>query len=166
MPQLIPFLMFQGQAQQAIDFYLAAIPNSSVESLKHVDGAAADKVMHAELVLAHAANWSRSHAAILKATHGIGGDPGQLQVYGWAAWSPRGWIVTLRNPSDKPQSFPLNLESALQVPQGAKVGTLASDPFGKPGTASVRLDPHHSDIRLAPFEVRTFESTSGDSESR
>jgi hypothetical protein len=117
-------------------------------------------------VLAHAANWARHNAAILEDTHWIGGDPGQLAVYGWAAWSPQGWIVTLRNPSDKPQSFTLDLKSALQVPQDARFGTMASDPFGKPGAAPVRLDPSRAEIHLAPFEVRTFESTAGDSESR
>jgi hypothetical protein len=116
-------------------------------------------------VLAHAAKWARRNADILVDTHWIGGDPGQLQVYGWAAWSPKGWIVTLRNPSDKPQAYTLNLKAALQVPQGTRFGTMASDPFGKPGAAPARLDPHHAEIRLAPFEVRTFESTTGDSES-
>jgi hypothetical protein len=117
-------------------------------------------------VLAHAANWARRNADILQDTHWIGGDPGDLQVYGWAAWSPKGWIVTLRNPSDKPQTYMLNLEAALQVPQGAKLDSMASDPFGKPGNAAVRLDPNHAEIQLAPFQVRTFESTAGDSESR
>ncbi|MGA7523798.1 MAG: enterotoxin [Acidobacteriaceae bacterium] len=117
-------------------------------------------------VLAHAAKWARRNADILEDTHWIGGDPGQLQVYGWAAWSPHGWIVTLRNPSDKPQTFTLDLESALQVPHGASFRAMASNPFGQPGAAPVRLDAHHAEIRLAPFEVRTFESTSGDSESR
>mgnify|MGYP001605418869 CR=1 FL=1 len=43
---------------------------------------------------------------------------------------------------------------------------MASDPFGKPGAAPVRLDPNHAEIHLAPFQVRTFESTAGNSESR
>lgn len=110
--------------------------------------------------LAHAANWARRNASILEDTHWIGGDPGQLQVYGWAAWSPQGWIVTLRNPSDKPQSFALDLESALQLPAGARIDPLAGNPFGKPGAAPVRLDPRHAAIDLAPFEVRTFQGVS------
>jgi len=36
--------------------------------------------------LAEAANWSRRNAAVLRDTHWIGGDPGKLEVYGWAAW--------------------------------------------------------------------------------
>ena len=38
--------------------------------------------------LAQAARWSRANADVLKDTHWIGGDPGRLEVYGWAAWSP------------------------------------------------------------------------------
>ncbi len=116
--------------------------------------------------LAHAAKWARHNADILVDNHWIGGDPGQLQVYGWAAWSPKGWIVTLRNPSDKPQSWTLDIETALQIPQGAQIGLEASDPFGKADAAPVHLDPHHAVISLAPFEVRTFESAAGDSETR
>jgi len=107
--------------------------------------------------LAHAANWSRRNRAILEDSHWIGGDPGQLQVYGWAAWNPEGWIVTLRNPSDKPQSFTLDLEDALQLPEGARIDPVARDPFGRTGAAAVRLDPRHATIDLAPFEVRTWQ---------
>ena len=116
--------------------------------------------------LAHAAQWARRNSAILVDTHWIGGDPGQLQVYGWAAWSPRGWIVTLRNPSDKAQTYTLDLTSALEAPQGAAIRGEAFDPFGKAGAAPVRLDLHHAAIQLAPFEVRTYESTAADSNNR
>ena len=55
--------------------------------------------------LAAAANWSRANADVLVDTHWIGGDPGVGDVYGWASWQPRGGIVVLRNPSDKPGSY-------------------------------------------------------------
>src|SRR6202020_3440401 len=53
--------------------------------------------------LAEAANWSRRNAEVLRDTHWVGGDPGKLEVYGWAAWSPTKAILVLRNPSDKRQ---------------------------------------------------------------
>jgi hypothetical protein len=109
-------------------------------------------------VLAHAAKWARANSGILEDTHWIGGDPGKLQVYGWAAWSPKGWIVTLRNPSDHPQTFSLDLPSALQLPDGAQITGLAEDPFGKPGEAEIRLNPQAANVmRLRPFEVRTLQ---------
>ncbi len=107
-------------------------------------------------VLADAANWARHNADILKDTHWIGGDPGQLQVYGWAAWSPRGWIVTLRNPSDKPQTYTLNLKAALEVPERANFTTMASDPFGRPVESLTQFDPHHAEIRLGTLRSDDF----------
>jgi hypothetical protein len=41
-------------------------------------------------LIAKSAEWSRQRDAILKDTHWVGGDPGKLEVYGWAAWSPDG----------------------------------------------------------------------------
>ncbi len=109
--------------------------------------------------LAHAAKWARAHSDILEDTHWIGGDPGKLQVYGWAAWSPKGWIVTLRNPSDHPQTYSLDLPSALQLPAGARIRYRAFDPFGHAGAPPVQLNPDGPQIlHLAPFEVRTLES--------
>jgi hypothetical protein len=61
--------------------------------------------------LAEAARWSRAHAETLKDVHWIGGDPDQLQIYGWAAWSPRQGIITLRNPSKEPQTFDVDVTS-------------------------------------------------------
>jgi len=110
-------------------------------------------------ILAHAAKWARASGDILEDTHWIGGDPGKLEVYGWAAWSPRGWIVTLRNPSDRAQIYPLDLPSALQLPVGTRISYRAWNPFGKPGELPIQLDPDgHEALRLAPFEVRTLES--------
>jgi hypothetical protein len=47
----------------------------------------------------------RDHAAVLKDTHWIGGDPGKLETYGWASWTPEKGIIVLRNPSDHAQEF-------------------------------------------------------------
>ena len=39
--------------------------------------------------LAEAAKWARAHAATLRDSHWIGGDPARLQVYGWASVETR-----------------------------------------------------------------------------
>jgi hypothetical protein len=110
-------------------------------------------------ILARAARWSRDHSAILKDVHWIGGDPGKLQVYGWAAWSPHGWIVTLRNPSAQSQTFNLNLAAALELPAQHRGPFTVTQPFATPPVA---LQHWRSDQTLAlplhPFEVRIFES--------
>ena len=65
--------------------------------------------------LAEAARWSRANAATLKDVHWIGGDPDKLQVYGWAAWSPREGILTLRNPSTTAQTFNVDVANAFEL---------------------------------------------------
>jgi hypothetical protein len=118
--------------------------------------------------LAEAAKWSRANAETLKDTHWVGGDPAWLQVYGWAAWSAgeesggKG-ILTLRNPSDKPQSISLKLAEVLELPAGAAQSYVVKSPWKEDtGRAAVRLNaeqPHT--FELAPFEVLTLQMTAG-----
>lgn len=109
--------------------------------------------------LAEAAKWSRSHADILKDTHWIGGDPGWLEVYGWASWTPRMGILVLRNPSDKPQSFRVDVQKVFQLPSGAPQEYKAKSPWksdaDKPSITFRAGVPH--EIQLAPFEVLTLD---------
>ncbi|HEX4037678.1 MAG TPA: enterotoxin [Acidobacteriaceae bacterium] len=109
-------------------------------------------------ILARAAQWSRHHASILQDSHWIGGDPGRLEVYGWAAWSPKGWIVTVRNPSSAAQDFSLDLEKALELPPGAGRAFTVRQPFApaKSGTESWEANRMVS-LHLKPFEVRVYE---------
>ena len=109
-------------------------------------------------VLAEAAKWSRAHADTLKDSHWIGGDPGRLEVYGWAAWSPAKSIITLRNPSDKPQDFSAKPTTLLELPGGGG-SSFAAHPVWKgdaeqPFTLSAQ-EPHV--FHLQPFEVLTLE---------
>jgi hypothetical protein len=110
--------------------------------------------------LAEAAKWSRGNAATLKDTHWIGGDPRWLSVYGWAAWSPAKGIVTLRNPSDKPQDFALDIGKAFELPQGAPRRYSAHSPWkedaSQPGFDLQAGQPFT--FHLAPFQVLTLEA--------
>lgn len=105
--------------------------------------------------LAEAANWSRANADVLLDSHWIGGDPLKLDVYGWASWSPRKGIVVLRNPSDKPQTFSLDVRPALELPDRFRGHFDAKSPWlvdsqSKP----FRLDPGKPlALNLAPFQV-------------
>jgi hypothetical protein len=113
--------------------------------------------------LAEAARWSRSHAATLKDTHWIGGDPDQLQVYGWAAWSPHEGILTLRNPSKKPQTFNVDVASIFELqptdPSSYNVHNVWA--HTKEGQQEPLQKLHAGQpfpIHLAPFEVITLEA--------
>jgi hypothetical protein len=110
--------------------------------------------------LAEAAKWSRANAAVLKDTHWIGGDPGKLEVYGWASWSPEKGIVTLRNPSDKAQTFALDVEKAFELPKGAAQNYKLSSPWAADeAKGSVQLVAGKPwKIELEPFQVLTFDA--------
>lgn len=100
--------------------------------------------------IARWARWSAANADVLRDTHWIGGNPERLDVYGWAAWSGRKGIITLRNPSSRRQEYPLDVGAALELPDGAprRYGT-GRDTLtaGKPQLCT-----------LEPFEVRTIEA--------
>jgi len=108
--------------------------------------------------LAGAAKWSRANAEVLRDTHWIGGDPRQLEVYGWAAWSPKKGIITLRNPADHEQSFHLDPGSAFELPPAA-VRRFRATSIWSGGGALKRLEAgKRYTVRLKAFEVVTLEA--------
>jgi hypothetical protein len=106
-------------------------------------------------VLAEAAKWSRANQDVLVDTHWIGGDPAKSEVYGWASWSARKGIVTLRNPNGQPREFVLDLATAFDLPVGANTKYSLKSPWSedalKPLLAAEAGKP--SRITLQPFEV-------------
>ncbi|MGB6745584.1 MAG: enterotoxin [Terracidiphilus sp.] len=110
--------------------------------------------------LAESARWSRRNAAVLKDTHWIGGDPGKLEAYGWASWTPEKGIVVLRNPSDREQEFLLDVGKAFELPEGAARSYRAHSPWASDkGQASIRLRAGETQkIVLKPFEVLTLDA--------
>ena len=110
-------------------------------------------------VIAECAKWSRANADVLVDTHWIGGDPAMLEVYGWASWSPRKGILVLRNPSDKPQTIAIDLQSAFELPTGAPRTYTAHSPWQKdtaqPGISLVAGRAHN--FTLDPFQVLTLD---------
>ena len=110
-------------------------------------------------VLAEAAKWSRDNAQTLKDSHWIGGDPAQLEVYGWASWSREKAIVTLRNPSDQPQDFTASLTTLLELPAGAARAYAGRSPWKSDSTTpalNIRVQEQHM-FHLKPFQVLTLE---------
>jgi len=111
--------------------------------------------------LAEAARWSRRNADVLRDTHWVGGDPGKLEAYGWAAWAPHQAILTLRNPSNRPQTIRIDAAEAFELPEGAPRSYRGASPWKEDaGQRPVFLDagqPHA--FHLAPFEVLTLEFT-------
>ncbi len=112
--------------------------------------------------LAGGARWSRAHSETLKDTHWIGGDPDKLEVYGWAAWSPKLGIVTLRNPSSQSKHYSLNLAKAFELPINDRLtysvhSTWSDAKDWQPDTSRTMRSNKPFDVELAPFEVLTLE---------
>jgi hypothetical protein len=111
--------------------------------------------------LAEAAKWSRENADILVDTHWIGGDPGQLEAYGWASWSPRKGILVLRNPSDKPQGIDLDVSKAFGLPLGGPRSFRLHSPWKEDRllpTVTVQAGQLHR-FELKAFDVLVLEAT-------
>ncbi len=111
-------------------------------------------------VLAEGARWARANAGTLLDSHWVGGDPARLEPYGHAAWSPGRSILVLRNPSDRPQTLAIDLETALELPQEAPCHCRFRSPWhGERGRLEITLEagtPHP--FELAPFQVLTLQS--------
>ncbi|MGA2255033.1 MAG: hypothetical protein ABSG53_10255, partial [Thermoguttaceae bacterium] len=116
-------------------------------------------------VLAEAARWSRANADVLVDTHWIGGDPGKLEVYGFASWMPRKGIVMLRNPDDRPQKFRMDVQLAFQLPTGAAAKFVFKSPWAEDGGKPALPAEAGKPLRLAlkPFEVVVLEAAEGES---
>jgi hypothetical protein len=108
--------------------------------------------------IAECARWSRAHAGTLVDSHWVGGDPGKLEPYGWAAWSPGAATLTLRNPSDQRQSIAIDAAAAFELPDGApRSYTLRSPWASERERAAVTLRAGAPrTISLEPFQVLTL----------
>ena len=104
--------------------------------------------------IAERAKWSRANADTLVDTHWIGGDPLRLEPYGWASWSRRKGIITLRNPSDRAQSIGIEIGQALELPPGAPRAFRVSS---TDGSHVVLHAGEERRVPLRPFQVVTLE---------
>jgi len=109
--------------------------------------------------LAEAALWSRRNASTLSDTHWVGGHPGRLEVYGWAAWTPGHGILTLRNPSDKPQTCDLDMAEVWELPPDTPGRFTVRSPWKEHQAAPRDLRTGTAErFTLQPFEVLTLET--------
>ncbi len=109
--------------------------------------------------LAESAKWSRTNADVLKDTHWIGGDPGKLEPYGWASWTPGKGIIVLRNPSDHAQNFTLEIGKAFELPAHSASSYRAHSPWAadKAQPAITLHAGQPRSISLEPFQVITLD---------
>jgi len=111
--------------------------------------------------LAEAAKWSGNNADVLVDTHWVGGDPAAGEIYGWAAWSERKAILSMRNPSDKPNSITIDIGNAFELPNGAAEKYSLKSPWKEDsGIEAIVLKAGKTHtFELKPFAVLVFDAT-------
>lgn len=108
--------------------------------------------------LAAAAKWVRANGETLVDSHWVGGDPAELDVYGFASWSPVKGIVTLRNPASVEQEFSFDAASVFELPVGAPVKYTLTSPKGDTLPAETIEAGKPVSIKLAPYQVIVLEA--------
>jgi hypothetical protein len=111
--------------------------------------------------LAEAAKWSRANADVLIDTHWIGGDPAEGEIYGWASWTQRKGILSLRNPSDKPGRIAIDIGKAFELPQNAAQKYSLKSPWKEDTDKATIVLSARDDYTfdLDPFEVLVFDAS-------
>jgi hypothetical protein len=110
--------------------------------------------------LAAAATWSQKNADVLQDVHWIGGDPAKEEVYGYAAWSPRKGVFSLRNPSPDSQTITIDIEKILELPKSSATYFTLADAMN-PGNISSKLKVKKGKsvtVTLAPFELKIWDA--------
>ncbi len=108
--------------------------------------------------VATAAKWAQRNADVLVDSHWIGGDPLQLQIYGYASWNPHKATLMLRNPDDKPQTITLDPAVVFELPSGAPTRYMLKSPYRDQRVQGVGEFSSRKllKIELKPYEVLVF----------
>jgi hypothetical protein len=109
--------------------------------------------------VATAAKWARLNADVLVDTHWVGGDPSKPEIYGWASWTPKKAILTLRNPDDQPRAITLDAGVVFELPAGAARNFTMTSPYADQRVQKVEMAAGKpTPFSLQPFEVLVLES--------
>ena len=109
--------------------------------------------------LAEAAKWSRANADTLVDTHWIGGSPEDRSVYGWASWSAKKGILTLRNPLAHTAEIKIDPAKVFELPDGAAKNYVVVNPFKDQIVDMTELRAGEKTVfKLNPFEVLVIEA--------
>ena len=109
---------------------------------------------------AEAIGWVQRNADVLADSHGIGGDPGRGEVYGFASWTPRMGILTLRNPTGRPGKFAVDLQQAFELPAAAARRYVLRSPWKQSSPAAQYQAEAGKPLEfsLSPWEVMVLEA--------
>jgi hypothetical protein len=111
-------------------------------------------------LLAEGAQWNRRSRDVLVDVHWVGGDPGQQQPYGFAAWSARQGMLALRNPSPAAATIAIDVREAFELPADAITRYRLVAPWkDAPQREHLTLEAGRPRMfQLEPFEVLVFDA--------
>ncbi|OVE81435.1 hypothetical protein BVY04_03355 [bacterium M21] len=112
--------------------------------------------------IAEAALWAKKQASVLVDAHFIGGNPNNLEVYGFAAWQKNKGTITLRNPKNAAQTFQLDVANVFELPQGAVLNYKLLSPYKDQRIPKLQAKAGTPvSVELKPFEVLVFDASAG-----
>jgi len=107
--------------------------------------------------LAKAIKWAKSNEDIMVDTHWVGGSPAKSEIYGFASWSPKKAILTLRNPSIKKKTFKVNVANIFELPNNSTKEYIFFDARAEKISQKVAQGSIF-EITLEPFEVKVMDA--------
>ena len=109
---------------------------------------------------ASAAKWAKNNADVWSIPIGSGGDPNQLEPYGFASWSHSKAVLTLCNPDDQPREIALDAAAVFELPKGAPSKYAITAAYEDMRVKTLALESGKSiSVRLEPFEVLVFDAS-------
>jgi hypothetical protein len=109
--------------------------------------------------IAEAVKWAKKNENILVDAHFIGGNPKELEVYGFAAWQKNRGTLTFRNPKKESQKFTFDIGKVFELPKGAKKSYKLKSPYKDQRIQKLEsVTGTPLTIELKPFEVLVFDA--------
>lgn len=109
--------------------------------------------------LASAAGWAKRNEEVLRDVHWIGGDPSKGEIYGYASWSGKHGVISLRNPSSEEKRFSFKTGDIFELPLGEADRFMISDVISEANGRQKQVAEGNSFmIILRPFELRVFDA--------
>ena len=105
--------------------------------------------------LAKAIHWAKENEDIMVDTHWVEGSPVEGQIYGFASWSPKKAILSLRNPSSGKQTIKIDVTKVFEIPEGFNNDYVFLDARTFDDTRIV-AQGKIVEITLEPFEVKVY----------
>ena len=110
--------------------------------------------------LADASNWAKENESVMADVHWVGGDPSKGEVYGFAAWSMKKAVLSLRNPSKVEKTFEVIVTKVFDLPDNLSDSYVFYEvrKMKETGHKQISVQGRTFRITLLPFEIKVFDA--------